>query len=166
MKYTEQDVRDAYLAHFCMMVATAEGTTPEEAAVYGIEFYGDDNKLDQEATDKARAAQIAQLQRGQEILEQARLVFGRRYRRGTGNSDPLISDDAPTVRFDSGHIANQEAVVEVTLASYLSYLTCSEAATATGTSSSSWRNRAAAGDIPGAVKRGKTWLIPRDIIRK
>ncbi len=40
-------------------------------------------------------------------------------------------------------------------------LTAGEAAAETGTSESLWRNRAASGQLPGAVKKGKTWLIPR-----
>lgn len=41
------------------------------------------------------------------------------------------------------------------------YLTPVEIADATGTAESTWRNKAAAGEIPGAVKKGKQWLIPR-----
>lgn len=40
-------------------------------------------------------------------------------------------------------------------------LTPGEAAERTGMSDSHWRNAAAAGDIPGAQKRGNTWLIPQ-----
>lgn len=40
------------------------------------------------------------------------------------------------------------------------WLTPNEAAAMTGTASSGWRNRAAAGKIPGAVKKGSQWLIP------
>ncbi|MCE7937761.1 MAG: DNA-binding protein [Chloroflexi bacterium CFX6] len=41
------------------------------------------------------------------------------------------------------------------------YLTPAEAAALTGTSESGWRNKAASGSIPGAVKKGKQWLLPR-----
>jgi hypothetical protein len=41
-----------------------------------------------------------------------------------------------------------------------SLVTPAEAAELTGTSESGWRNRAAAGDVPGAFKKGKQWLIP------
>jgi len=41
------------------------------------------------------------------------------------------------------------------------WLSPDEAAALTSTSASSWRNRAAAGKIPGAFKKGKQWLIPR-----
>ena len=45
------------------------------------------------------------------------------------------------------------------------YLTPLEIADATDTAESTWRNKAAAGEIPGAVKKGKQWLIPRWAIR-
>jgi hypothetical protein len=38
-----------------------------------------------------------------------------------------------------------------------------ELADATGTSEAYWRNHAAAGDIPGVIKKGKQWLIPTRI---
>lgn len=41
------------------------------------------------------------------------------------------------------------------------WLTCAEAAALSGTSESGWRNRCAAGLVPGATKKGKQWLIPR-----
>lgn len=44
-------------------------------------------------------------------------------------------------------------------------LTPAEIAVKTGTSESSWRNRAAAGKIPGAFKKGKQWLIPYEYSR-
>jgi len=45
------------------------------------------------------------------------------------------------------------------------YLTPPEIATQTGTSESNWRNKAAAGEFPGAVKRGKVWFIPYSVLR-
>ena len=45
------------------------------------------------------------------------------------------------------------------------YLTPNEIADATGTAESGSRNKAAAGEIPGAVKKGKQWLIPRWAVR-
>lgn len=45
------------------------------------------------------------------------------------------------------------------------YLTPLEIADETGTHESGWRNKAAAGEIPGAVKKGKQWLIPRWAVR-
>lgn len=49
------------------------------------------------------------------------------------------------------------------------YLTPQEIADASGTHESTWRNKAAAGGIPGAVKRGgekgRLWLIPREAVR-
>lgn len=44
-------------------------------------------------------------------------------------------------------------------------LTPQEVAEATGTSDSQWRNKAAAGEIPGAIKKGKQWLLPRSVLR-
>jgi hypothetical protein len=43
-------------------------------------------------------------------------------------------------------------------------LTPAEIAEMTGTNESTWRNNAAAGKIPGAVKKGKQWLIPQSAI--
>lgn len=43
-------------------------------------------------------------------------------------------------------------------------LTPAEIAAATGTAESTWRNKAAAGEIAGAVKRGKQWLIPERVL--
>jgi hypothetical protein len=45
------------------------------------------------------------------------------------------------------------------------YLTPLEIADATATAESTWRNKAAAGELPGAVKKGKQWLIPRWAVR-
>lgn len=45
-------------------------------------------------------------------------------------------------------------------------LTPAEVAAATGTHESTWRNRCARGEIPGAFKKGKQWLIPRSILCK
>jgi len=44
-------------------------------------------------------------------------------------------------------------------------LTPAEVAEITGTADSTWRNKAAAGEIPGAVKKGKQWLLPRSVLR-
>ena len=44
-------------------------------------------------------------------------------------------------------------------------LTPVEIAEKTGTSESQWRNKAAAGEFPGAVKSGGTWQIPKSILR-
>lgn len=45
------------------------------------------------------------------------------------------------------------------------HLTPLEVAEQTGTSQSNWRNKAAAGDIPGAVKKGKQWLLPVPVLK-
>jgi len=45
------------------------------------------------------------------------------------------------------------------------WLSPAEVAQITGTAESTWRNRAAAGKIPDAVKVGKQWLLPRAVLR-
>lgn len=45
------------------------------------------------------------------------------------------------------------------------WFTPAEVASLTGTAESGWRNKAAAGEIPGAIKKGKQWLIPRATLR-
>ena len=45
------------------------------------------------------------------------------------------------------------------------FLTPAEAAERTGTAESTWRNKAAAGKIPGAIKKGKQWLLPVSVLR-
>lgn len=45
------------------------------------------------------------------------------------------------------------------------FVTPAEVAEATGTAESGWRNKAAAGDIPGVIKKGKQWLLPVSILR-
>ena len=44
-------------------------------------------------------------------------------------------------------------------------LTPVEIAEKTGTNESTWRNKAASGEIPGATKKGKQWLLPRSVLR-
>ena len=44
--------------------------------------------------------------------------------------------------------------------------TPAEIAEFTDTSEAQWRNKAAAGLLPGAIKKGKQWLIPRSAIEK
>jgi hypothetical protein len=109
----------------------------------------------------------AEYEQGQAILAQAHLVIGNRFQRFTANTEPLISPDAPTIQASAGHIATSEAVREVTLVANTAdnWMTPAEVAEATGTSDSQWRNKAAAGDIPGAVKKGKQWLLPRSVLR-
>ena len=45
------------------------------------------------------------------------------------------------------------------------WLTPAEIAGMTNTAESGWRNKAAAGEIPGAYKKGKQWLIPAHTLR-
>lgn len=44
-------------------------------------------------------------------------------------------------------------------------LTPSEIAAKTDTNESTWRNKAAFGQVPGAIKKGKQWLLPRSVLR-
>lgn len=44
-------------------------------------------------------------------------------------------------------------------------VTPTEIAEQTGTNESTWRNQAADGEIPGAIKKGKQWLIPVSVLR-
>lgn len=61
------------------------------------------------------------------------------------------------------------AVVPPMMLAYASapdrFATPVQVADATHSSESLWRNRAAAGEIPGAIKAGKQWLLPRDVLR-
>lgn len=66
-----------------------------------------------------------------------------------------------------GLLDGNRQAVKTTLALLLAVASCEdttltpvEAAERTGTSESGWRNRAAAGLVPGARKVGKQWLIP------
>jgi hypothetical protein len=45
------------------------------------------------------------------------------------------------------------------------YFTPAELVEITGQAESTWRNKAAAGDIPGTIKKGKQWLIPSWTLR-
>lgn len=45
------------------------------------------------------------------------------------------------------------------------YVTPGEVAEATNTHESNWRNKAADGEIPGCVKKGKQWLLPVSVLR-
>jgi len=44
-------------------------------------------------------------------------------------------------------------------------LTPVEVANISGMAESTWRNRAASGDVPGAIKKGKQWLLPQSVLR-
>ena len=107
--------------------------------------------------------------RGLEVLKAARVVVteattvprladGRLWYEVSGE---IVASDviSPIFVEQVGHIATAPAYFAAALIPR-QYATAAEAAVFTGTSESSWRNRAAVGQIPGAVKRGKTWLIP------
>lgn len=44
-------------------------------------------------------------------------------------------------------------------------LTPAEAAEISGMAESTWRNKAASGEVPGAIKKGKQWLLPQSVVR-
>jgi len=107
--------------------------------------------------------------RGLEVLKTTRVIVteattaprlsdGRTWYEVTGEIDAseVIS---PIYVEQAGYTATSPAYIAVALIPR-QYATASEAAAFTGTAESGWRNRAAAGEISGAIKRGKTWLIP------
>jgi len=107
--------------------------------------------------------------RGLEVLKAARVVVtesttvprladGHMWYEVTGEIDQaeIIS---PIFVEQLGYTATAPAFCAIALIPR-QYVTPNEAAAFTGTAESGWRNRAAAGDIPGAVKKGKQWLIP------
>lgn len=83
------------------------------------------------------------------LKPRARLEFGREYTAAEvetiGVQFTLITRIEPGISPDS-------------------LLTPAEAAVLFGGAESSWRNRAASGEIPGAFKKGKQWLIPKSAI--
>jgi len=63
---------------------------------------------------------------------------------------------------------NAQAILALFCAWYSApdvFLTPAEVAQKTDTAESTWRNRAAAGKIPGAIKKGKQWLLPKTALR-
>lgn len=84
-----------------------------------------------------------------------------------------IGDQFPHMRPTTEDIAWLVRVLdgdrpETTLAMLIAYasapeerMTPAEIAAATGTAESGWRSKAAAGELPGSIKKGKQWLIPK-----
>lgn len=66
-------------------------------------------------------------------------------------------------------IDSHGAIVPPVMLAYASapdrFTTPAQVAEVAHTSESLWRNRAAANEIPGAIKAGKQWLLPRDVLR-
>jgi cytosine/adenosine deaminase-related metal-dependent hydrolase len=87
--------------------------------------------LDESTTDDLRAA-------GRAFLEEYRL-------RARRSEDALRSQIAD-------HVALCRRSLE--------FVTPREAARLTDVAESTWRARAASGDVPGALKKGKQWLLP------
>lgn len=162
-RYTVADVKHAYFAHQVELQAEAEGVSPEQQATYGVEAYDPEtNEIDPQATRFYRAEAVSNLHWGQKILQQAKLVISSRQQtRGVS----LRSEVAPTIIVPAGHLGTAEAYRQVTLVDDIAYVTPLEAAERTGTAESTWRNKAAAGQIPGAIKKGKQWLLPVSVLR-
>lgn len=75
------------------------------------------------------------------------------------------------LRWLTSEIAGERGSLMLTMLVMLAYTTPSnewmtpvEVAEATDTADSGWRNKAAAGGIPGAILKGKQWLLPRSIL--
>ena len=143
MEYTREQVLDALYADVeRKAIAIGNLDKPEDPDRYsrGLEFLEATRVIVTDATTTPRMAD------------------GRMWYEVTGEIDAqeIIS---PIFVEQIGYTATAPAYVAVALIPR-KYATAAEAAVFTGTSESSWRNRAAAGQFPGAVKRGKTWLIP------
>jgi len=85
-------------------------------------------------------------------------------------ADPRLTYSPEDLNWFIGAMENEYNYVIVNLLfAYFSandeMLTAPEVAEITDTSESNWRNKAASGEIPGAVKKGKTWLLPRSVLR-
>jgi hypothetical protein len=84
-------------------------------------------------------------------------------------SDSRLSYTRDDLRWFIEAMDGEHALVTVSmLLAYASapeeLITAAEAARITGTSESGWRNKAAAGEIPGAVKRGGVWFVPSRLV--
>lgn len=107
---------------------------------------------------------------GMQILKQARVIFGwRTNSKNVAWSQVPETAISPGVLMGAGWSGTAECYQPAWLEpreqpASLDFVTPGEAAVLTGTAESGWRNRAAAGKIPGAVKKGKQWLIPRSAI--
>lgn len=100
--YTQQDVRDAYFAHRTDVEARAQGWTPEQV-LRSLAFDNEEAQRD-----------LARYERGKALLQEARLVVGPRFIRGTAEPDfPAV--DGETALVPAGYIATAEAVARVGL---------------------------------------------------
>lgn len=84
-------------------------------------------------------------------------------------ADPTLSyttDDLEwlVAQMDGAYAATVASMFMASFSAPDEMLTPAEIAAATGTAESSWRNKAAAGEIPGALKKGKQWLLPRSVV--
>ncbi|MBA3530602.1 MAG: helix-turn-helix domain-containing protein [Ardenticatenales bacterium] len=86
-----------------------------------------------------------------------------------GQADPWLAyreEDLVwlAAQMNEPHAASSAGMFMATFRAPDEMLTPAEIAAATGTAESGWRNKAAAGQIPGALKKGKQWLLPRSVV--
>ena len=104
---------------------------------------------------------------------QGRNEFARLFKRlleDIQQADPRLRSSEGDMQWLLGVMDQEDALIPMSMlwaSAYAQdrYLTPAEIAAQTGTSQSNWRNKAAAGHFPGAIKRGKVWLIPSAILR-
>lgn len=85
-----------------------------------------------------------------------------------GKATPRLMYQAKDLEGFQRLLEGRGAVVAHLFGAYASaadrLITPVQAAEVSGNAESAWRNRAAAGDIPGAWKAGKQWLLPVSVI--
>lgn len=84
-------------------------------------------------------------------------------------ADPTLAYDTSDLDWlvsmlDTQHGPTVAAMLLAYASSVDEYLTPVEAADRFGGAESTWRNKAAQGAIPGAVKKGKQWLLPLSVL--
>ena len=82
------------------------------------------------------------------VIIRGSTIYAAEWDAETGQAMPLTDVDGDYIELDTSVLAEL-------------FITPAEAAALTNTAESTWRNRAAAGQVPGAVKKGKQWLLPR-----
>lgn len=87
------------------------------------------------------------------ILVRGNVIYAAEWDPETEQAMPLTDEDGEYIEVSANVVSHF-------------FLTPQEVAAATGTSDSQWRNKAAAGEIPGAIKKGKQWLLPRSVLNQ